>query len=127
ARGVVRARPRARPRGSARSRRDDRRVAWNCRSAAAVGTRRLRDAERPWHHHRSRRRAGGTAGTARARRRGPALTVLVYVQHLLGIGHLMRARLIAEALADRGFDVHLVSGGITIRGGPPRVGAHAHT
>ncbi len=41
--------------------------------------------------------------------------VLIYVQHLLGIGHLMRARLIAEALADVGFDVHLVSGGMPDR------------
>ena len=40
--------------------------------------------------------------------------VLVYVQHLLGIGHLMRARLIAEALAARGFDTHLVTGGMPI-------------
>jgi len=45
--------------------------------------------------------------------------VLVYVQHLLGIGHLMRARLIAEALAARGFDVHLVSGGMPIGGRMP--------
>jgi predicted glycosyltransferase len=37
--------------------------------------------------------------------------VLFYVQHLLGIGHLMRARVIAEALADAGCDVHLVTGG----------------
>ena len=29
--------------------------------------------------------------------------VLIYVQHLLGIGHLMRARVIAEALADASF------------------------
>ena len=34
---------------------------------------------------------------------------MIYVQHLLGIGHLMRARLIAEALADAGCDVHLVT------------------
>lgn len=39
-------------------------------------------------------------------------SVMVYVQHLLGIGHLMRARRLAEALADHGFDVHLVSGGM---------------
>lgn len=37
--------------------------------------------------------------------------VLSYVQHLLGIGHLVRARFIAEALASAEFDVHLVSGG----------------
>jgi predicted glycosyltransferase len=46
--------------------------------------------------------------------------VLIYVQHLLGIGHLMRARVIAEALADAGFDVHLVSGGMPIGGRMPR-------
>ncbi|HEX6136790.1 MAG TPA: glycosyltransferase [Casimicrobiaceae bacterium] len=45
---------------------------------------------------------------------------MIYVQHLLGIGHLMRARLLAEALADRGFDVHLVSGGMPIGGRMPR-------
>ena len=45
--------------------------------------------------------------------------VLVYVQHLLGIGHLMRARLIAEAIASRGFDTHLVSGGMPIGGRMP--------
>jgi predicted glycosyltransferase len=36
---------------------------------------------------------------------------MIHVQHLLGIGHLMRARLIAGALADAGFDTHLVTGG----------------
>jgi predicted glycosyltransferase len=46
--------------------------------------------------------------------------VMIHVQHLLGIGHLMRARLIAEALADGGFDTHLVSGGRTIGGRLPR-------
>ena len=45
---------------------------------------------------------------------------MIYVQHLLGIGHLMRARLIAEALAGIGFDVHLVSGGMPIGGRLPR-------
>jgi predicted glycosyltransferase len=47
-------------------------------------------------------------------------SVMVYVQHLLGIGHLMRARRIAEALVERGFDVHLVSGGMPIGGRLPR-------
>jgi predicted glycosyltransferase len=47
-------------------------------------------------------------------------SVMIYVQHLLGIGHLMRARLIAEALADGGFDVHLVTGGMPIGGRLPR-------
>jgi len=45
---------------------------------------------------------------------------MIHVQHLLGIGHLMRARLIAEALADAGFDTHLVSGGRPIGGRLPR-------
>ena len=44
---------------------------------------------------------------------------LFYVQHLLGIGHLMRARLVAEALASAGFDVHLVSGGRPVGGRAP--------
>jgi len=48
---------------------------------------------------------------------------MIYVQHLLGIGHLMRARLLAEALAANGFDVHLVSGGMPIGGRLPR-GVH---
>ena len=47
-------------------------------------------------------------------------SVMIYVQHLLGIGHLMRARRLAEALAARGFDVHLVSGGMPIGGRLPR-------
>jgi len=39
--------------------------------------------------------------------------VFIWVQHLLGLGHFARARAIAEALRDDGFDVTLVSGGIT--------------
>jgi len=50
---------------------------------------------------------------------GRKRSVLIYVQHLLGIGHLMRARLLAEALAARDFDVHLVSGGMAIGGRLP--------
>jgi predicted glycosyltransferase len=38
-------------------------------------------------------------------------SVLIHVQHLLGIGHLQRARRIGEALARRGTVVTLVSGG----------------
>jgi predicted glycosyltransferase len=45
---------------------------------------------------------------------------MIYVQHLLGIGHLMRSRQVAEALAGAGFEVHLVSGGEPARGRPPR-------
>ena len=37
---------------------------------------------------------------------------MIHVQHLLGIGHLKRAALMAEALARRGFSVELVSGGM---------------
>ena len=37
--------------------------------------------------------------------------VFFYVQHLLGIGHLRRAAVLARTLADGGFDVLLVSGG----------------
>jgi len=42
--------------------------------------------------------------------------ILFHVQHLLGIGHLMRARMICEALAAGGCDVHLVSGGRPLAG-----------
>jgi predicted glycosyltransferase len=37
--------------------------------------------------------------------------VFFYVQHLLGVGHLRRAALLARALSAGGFDVLLVSGG----------------
>ena len=37
--------------------------------------------------------------------------ILVYVQHLLGIGHLQRALQLAQALARQSFEVELVSGG----------------
>ncbi|MBS0221516.1 MAG: glycosyl transferase [Proteobacteria bacterium] len=37
--------------------------------------------------------------------------VFFYVQHLLGIGHLRRAAILARALAEGGFDVLMVSGG----------------
>ncbi len=46
-------------------------------------------------------------------------SVLFYVQHLLGIGHLARASLVAEALAASGFDVTLVTGGCPVPGFPP--------
>jgi predicted glycosyltransferase len=49
--------------------------------------------------------------------------VFFYVQHLLGIGHLRRAAILARALADGGFDVLLVSGGASapIDLGPARL------
>ena len=42
--------------------------------------------------------------------------VMIYVQHLLGIGHLMRARRIAQALDIAGFQVTLVTGGLPVSG-----------
>jgi len=49
--------------------------------------------------------------SAAARRR-----VLLYVQHLLGIGHLRRSAIIARACAAAGLDVMLVSGGTPVPG-----------
>lgn len=37
---------------------------------------------------------------------------MIYVQHLLGVGHLQRMRWLADALVRRGFGVTLVSGGL---------------
>lgn len=49
--------------------------------------------------------------------------VLFYVQHLLGIGHLTRASLIAKALRDAGMEVTIVSGGMPVAGFPgPGIG-----
>ncbi len=45
--------------------------------------------------------------------------ILFYVQHLLGIGHLMRARRIALALHTNGFKVTLVTGGLPVAGFNP--------
>jgi predicted glycosyltransferase len=39
--------------------------------------------------------------------------VFIWVQHLLGFGHFARAKVVAEALRDAGFDVTLASGGVT--------------
>ena len=44
------------------------------------------------------------------------MKVFFYVQHLLGIGHLKRAAILARALADAGFEVTLVSGGAPVPG-----------
>ncbi len=44
------------------------------------------------------------------------LRVMFYVQHLLGIGHLMRARRIALALHANGIQVTLVTGGLPVAG-----------
>lgn len=53
-----------------------------------------------------------TMGDARAR-------VMIWVQHLLGTGHLERMRRIAEALAQRDADVHFVTGGVPLEGRMP--------
>jgi predicted glycosyltransferase len=45
-----------------------------------------------------------------------AAGVMIYAQHLLGIGHLKRAERLARGLAARGFEVHLVSGGMPVEG-----------
>src|SRR6202008_2610578 len=49
-------------------------------------------------------------------RRGRAMSarVFFYVQHLLGIGHLRRAAVLARTLVAGGFDVLLVSGGAPV-------------
>ncbi|RWX77255.1 glycosyl transferase [Neorhizobium lilium] len=46
--------------------------------------------------------------------------VFFYVQHLLGIGHLVRASRIAQALQKAGMEVTLVTGGSTVQGFPPK-------
>lgn len=48
--------------------------------------------------------------------RPTATRVLFYVQHLQGIGHVVRGKRIAEALTADGFDVTLVLGGMPIEG-----------
>ena len=42
--------------------------------------------------------------------------ILFYTQHLLGIGHVVRALRIAEGLVAAGFDVTLVLGGVPVEG-----------
>jgi predicted glycosyltransferase len=44
------------------------------------------------------------------------VSVLLYVQHLLGLGHLKRAATIARHLDRRGMDVTVVTGGIPVPG-----------
>jgi predicted glycosyltransferase len=51
-------------------------------------------------------------------------TILVWVQHLLGIGHYARAAAIAGGLAARGWRVHLASGGTPIGLAPAGVTLH---
>ena len=49
------------------------------------------------------------------------ITALIYVQHLLGIGHLVRAGALARGLEAAGIRVVLVSGGMpaSLRGAMP--------
>jgi len=49
----------------------------------------------------------------------PPPRVMVYVQHLLGTGHLKRAVLLADAMSRRGMAVTLVSGGFPVPGLQP--------
>src|SRR5438093_4402915 len=44
------------------------------------------------------------------------MRIFFYVQHLLGIGHLKRAAVLAQALREAGFHVTLVSGGAPVPG-----------
>ena len=44
--------------------------------------------------------------------------VLFYVQHLLGIGHLVRASRVADALKAAGCEVAVISGGVPVQGFP---------
>lgn len=46
------------------------------------------------------------------------MKVMFYVQHLLGIGHLVRASRIASALFDDGQEVTMVTGGMAVDGFP---------
>jgi len=46
------------------------------------------------------------------------MRVMFYVQHLLGIGHLARASRIAEALAQSGAEITMVTGGLPVPGFP---------
>ena len=46
------------------------------------------------------------------------MKVMFYVQHLLGIGHLVRASRIASALVSDGQDVTMVTGGMAVAGFP---------
>jgi predicted glycosyltransferase len=42
--------------------------------------------------------------------------VLFYVQHLVGIGHLKRSSVLVRAMLDRGLDVTVVTGGVSVPG-----------
>ena len=79
-----------------------------------------------WRRHRPQRRkhecsAGPPQTSSRRSPRGEATSVtakrvLLYVQHLLGIGHLKRAATLADAMTRIGLEVTLVSGGPEVPG-----------
>jgi len=50
---------------------------------------------------------------------------MIYVQHLLGIGHLQRASLLCNALHRNKFEVNLITGGIPVSG-PSCAGVKVH-
>ncbi len=52
--------------------------------------------------------------------------VLFHVQHLLGIGHQVRAGAIATAMHAAGLEVHVAQGGSTQDAGAPSDGIHLH-
>src|SRR5687768_1341729 len=68
--------------------------------------------------HQARLARGALLPAGRARRSAAPLKVFIYVQHLLGIGHLRRAATLARALAAAGFEVTLASGGMPVEGIP---------
>ena len=51
--------------------------------------------------------------------------LLIHVQYLKGIGHLQRVKLIAEAAAAQGMEIHIASGGLPLPGLDPE-GATIH-
>ena len=57
-------------------------------------------------------RFGGCKSSARH----PLMKALIWVQHLLGIGHVRRAALIARAMTEAGLDVTVASGGFPVAG-----------
>src|SRR5687768_1670293 len=66
--------------------------------------------------HQARLARGALLPAGRARRSAAPLKVFIYVQHLLGIGHLKRAATLARALRTAGFEVTLASGGAPVAG-----------
>src|SRR5581483_6452445 len=83
----------------------------HARQAAAAARR----GRRPFVRDRSHRQ-GGRSPPQSAARPMSAPRILFYVQHLLGIGHLRRAIILAAAMREAGLAVTLVSGGMPDEG-----------